>query len=133
MVQPKGIFHFLIVSGIAIMLAACNAAKAPQKPGKVRLAKIVVDSAQLENYKTLLKEEIEASIAKEAGVLTLYAVFEKERPTHLTILEIYATEEAYQAHLKTTHFLKYKNGTAHMVRELELVETDPLVPELKIK
>ena len=102
-------------------------------PQKVRLAKVVVDAAQLENYKALLKEEIEASIQKEPGVLTLYAVFEKERPTHLTILEIYASEEAYQLHLKTPHFLKYKNGTANMVKGLELVETDPLIPTLKIK
>ena len=102
-------------------------------PQKVRLAKVEVDADQLEKYKVLLKEEIEASIQKEPGVLTLYAVFEKERPTHLTILEIYANEEAYQLHLKTPHFLKYKNGTANMVKGLELVETDPLIPTLKIK
>jgi 4-carboxymuconolactone decarboxylase len=70
---------------------------------------------------------------KEPGVLTLYAVFEKERPNHLTILEMYADEAAYQAHIKTPHFLKYKQGTLAMVQELELLETDPLIPELKIK
>jgi quinol monooxygenase YgiN len=99
----------------------------------VRLARIVVDSAQLENYKAFLKEEIEASVKLEPGVLTLYAVFEKERPTHLTILEMYADSAAYRSHIKTPHFLKYKNGTQAMVKELQLIDTDPLIPALKIK
>ena len=100
---------------------------------KVRLSKLVIDSAQLSSYKVLLKEEIEASMNKEPGVLTLYAVFEKGQPTHLTILEIYASEEAYALHIKTSHFLKYKNGTLKMVKKLELIDTEPLIPGLKIK
>ncbi|RZK36375.1 MAG: antibiotic biosynthesis monooxygenase [Pedobacter sp.] len=102
-------------------------------PSKVRLSKLVIDSAQLSTYKELLKEEIEASMAKEPGVLTLYAVFEKDRPTHLTILEMYATDAAYASHIKTPHFLKYKNATLKMVKELQLIDTDPLIPGLKIK
>jgi len=35
----------------------------------------------------------------EPGVLTLYAIAEKERPNHIYILEIYADEVAYQSHL----------------------------------
>ena len=99
----------------------------------VRLAKLVIDSAQLESYNTLLKEEIEASVKKEPGVLTLYAVAEKNKPTHITILEIYASDEAYQKHIQTPHFLKYKNGTKDMVKSLELIETTPLIPSMKIK
>lgn len=99
----------------------------------VRLAKLVIDSAQLESYNTFLKEEIEASVKIEPGVLTLYAVAEKKRPTHITILEIYANEEAYKKHIQTPHFLKYKNGTKDMVKSLELIETIPLIPHMKIK
>lgn len=99
----------------------------------VRLAKLEIDSAHLENYKAYLKEEIEASIKIEPGVLTLYAVFEKENPTHLTILEIYADSTAYRAHIQTPHFLKYKNGTAQMVKSLQLIEAVPLIPGMKIK
>lgn len=99
----------------------------------VRLAKLVIDSAQLQRYNELLKEGVETSVRLEPGVLTLFAVAEKERPTHITILEIYANAEAYKQHLQTTHFLKYKNGTKDMVKSLELVETIPLVPGMKIK
>jgi quinol monooxygenase YgiN len=99
----------------------------------VRLAKLEIDSAQLDIYKVFLKEEIETSVKLEKGVLTLYAVFEKEKPTSVTILEIYADTSAYKSHIQTPHFLKYKNGTANMIKSLELIETIPLIPEMKIK
>jgi len=99
----------------------------------VRLAKLVIDSAQLESYNAFLKDEIEASVSLEPGVLTLYAVAEKDRPSHITILEIYADEEAYRKHIQTPHFIKYKNGTRDMIRSLELIDTTPLVPGMKIK
>jgi 4-carboxymuconolactone decarboxylase len=108
-------------------------AQAQNKGQIVRLAKLVIDPAQLEQYKALLKEGIETAVKVEPGVLTLYAVSEKNNPTHFTILEIYADSAAYKAHLQTPHFLKYKNGTKEMVTALELVETDALVPDMKIK
>lgn len=75
----------------------------------VRVAKIQIDSVQLENYKAALKEEIETSVHVEPGVLSLYAVYDKENPTHVLILEIYANTNAYKTHLETPHFKKYKN------------------------
>ena len=100
---------------------------------KVRLTKIVVDQARLNEYNSYLKEEIESSLRLGPGVLTLYATFEKERPNRITILEIYANEEAYQSHIKTPHFLKYKQGTLDMVQELELIDSTPLIEDMKIK
>ena len=100
---------------------------------KTRLAKLEIYPEHLIEYKVALEEQARAAVNQEPGVLTLYAVFEKEKPTHLTILEIYVNEEAYQKHIKTPHFLKYKNGTLKMVKSLELIEVDPLIPELKIK
>ena len=108
-------------------------ASAQEKGQMVRLAKLVIDSTQLENYRAFLKEEIETSVRVEPGVLTLYAVAEKNNPTHITILEIYADSTAYKAHLKTPHFIKYKNGTSTMVKSLQLVEAIPIVPGMKIK
>lgn len=99
----------------------------------VRLSKIVVDPNSLDAYNALLREEIEASMRLEPGVLTLYATAEKNAPERITILEIYADSAAYQSHLKTPHFLKYKRGTQEMVKQLELVDTTPLIPGLKIK
>ena len=111
----------------------CGQTSIQNKNQMVRLAKLVIDSTQLENYNALLKEEIEASVRLEPGVLTLYAVAEKNDPTRITILEIYADTVAYRSHLQTPHFIKYKNGTKDMVKSLELVEADPLIPGMKIK
>lgn len=105
---------------------------AQEKGRIVRLAKPVIDSAHLESYKVFLKEGIETALRVEPGVLTIYALSEKENPTNFTILETYATAEAYQSHIQTPHFLKYKTGTLHMVKSLELIETVPLLPKLKV-
>lgn len=100
---------------------------------KVRLSRITVDPERLAEYSTYLKEEIETSMRLEPGVLTLYAVADKEHPNEVTILEIYADEAAYKKHVATAHFQKYKQGTLDMVKNLELNDTTPLVPGLKIK
>ena len=99
----------------------------------VRISKIRVDAAQLDTYNARLTEGITASMNLEPGVLTLYAVAEKDDPTRITIMEIYADEAAYKSHIQTPHFRKYKEGTLEMVLELELLDVDPLLPGLKIK
>jgi 4-carboxymuconolactone decarboxylase len=100
---------------------------APPAERMVRLAKLEIHPEHLESYKAALKEEIEASIRLEPGVLALRAVSEKEDPTRITIMEIYASVDAYKAHIASPHFQKYKVGTEHMVKSLELVEVDPIL------
>ncbi len=121
-----------IILALLIMQFTSQNVSAQEKGQIVRLAKLVIDSVHLERYKEILKEGIETALRVEPGVLTIYALSEKENPTHFTILETYASTEAYQTHIQTPHFLKYKNGTLHMVKSLELIETVPLLPELKI-
>ena len=118
---------------VTMLIAVCSSNGFAQKKRQmVRLSKIVVDSAQLDNYRAALKEEVEASVRLEPGVLTLYAVSEKDNPTHFTILEIYADTAAYKAHIQTPHFLKYKTDTKAMVTSLELVDTVSLVPGMDV-
>lgn len=93
----------------------------------VRMAELEIEPASLAAYKTLLAEEIEASVRLEPGVLSLSAVALRDAPHRIRILEVYADQKAYEAHLKTPHFLKYKTGTAEMVRSLVLLETDPVM------
>ncbi|HEY4064182.1 MAG TPA: antibiotic biosynthesis monooxygenase [Puia sp.] len=97
----------------------------------MRLARIVVDSAQLENYRAALKEGMSTAVKGEPGVISLSAVYEKERPTHVTVFEIYTDENAYKAHIQTAHFLKYKTAVHGMVKSLELVDVSPIAMETK--
>ncbi len=99
----------------------------------IRLAKLEIHPQHLEAYKHALKEEIEASIRLEAGVLALRAVSEREKPNRITIMEIYASVDAYKAHIASPHFQKYKTGTEHMVKSLELAEVDPILLGEKAK
>jgi 4-carboxymuconolactone decarboxylase len=131
-INLPGKFMVKLAFGI-IALLLCETGYGQEKHQMVRLARLVIDPSRLDEYKAILKEEIEASVRIEPGVLTLYAVSEKERPNHFTILEIYADSAAYKAHLQTPHFIKYKTSTKDMVKSFELIETVPLIPGMKIK
>lgn len=98
---------------------------------KYRIAKLVIDSAWLTQYRTALAEHAAAAVRLEPGVLALNAVYDKDQPTHVTVFEVYASESAYQAHIKTPHFLKYKSTTLKMVKSLELVDVIPIALQAK--
>ena len=93
----------------------------------MRLAELEIDPAQLDRYLAFLREEIETSIRVEPGVLTLYAVRLKTDSTRVRLFEMYADSNAYDAHIASPHFQKYKVGTAAMVKSLTLHETDPIL------
>ena len=93
----------------------------------VRLALLEIDPAALADYLPMLREEIETSVAVEPGVIMLHAVQLTDEPHLVRLLEVYASREAYEAHIRTPHFLKYKAGTAAMVRSLQLLDVDPIV------
>lgn len=100
--------------------------------GIVRLSKIEVYPQYLDEYMKYATEVGEISLRTEPGVLTMYAVSEKENPCKITILEIYASKEAYDKHIASAHFQKYKQGTLHMVKSLELIDQTPLNPANRI-
>jgi 4-carboxymuconolactone decarboxylase len=116
----KKIPFFLLAMMISFSLSA------QKEDPYVRLAKIDVDPVQLERYLEFLKENMEASLKKEPGVLSMYAVAEKERPHQILIIETYASKAAYELHIQSAHFKKYKQGTLAMVRSLDLRDVVPL-------
>ena len=93
----------------------------------VRIAELEIVPAHLDAYRAFLSEEIAASIEHEPGVLMLHAVADKAAPHQIRILEVYASRAAYEAHIQTAHFLKYKQGTAEMVATLRLIDMDPIM------
>jgi quinol monooxygenase YgiN len=93
----------------------------------VRIAELEIVPSQLAAYKALLAEEITASIEREPGVLMLHAVSHKAEPHQVRLLEVYASQAAYEAHIQTPHFLRYKTATAAMVTALRLIDVDPIL------
>ena len=108
---------------------------ADKQEGKmlVRLAEIEVYPKYLSEYLAFAKEVDRKSIESESGVICLFPMQSAEDSTKISILEIYASQEAYQHHLKTDHFMKYKQGTLHMVKSLNLPTMQPLDPETMSK
>ena len=98
----------------------------------IRISEIEIDSNYLEQYIAILKEESAESVKLEPGVVCIYPMYQKENPTEVRILEIYASRAAYESHLKTPHFQKYKTTTLKMVKSLRLIDMEAIdAPTMK--
>ena len=112
----------IFFSILLLMTVSYQTASAQPEEPMVRLAEIEIDTAYLEEYQAILKEEAAASVELEPGVITIFPMYQKEDSAQIKILEIYANKAAYEQHLKTPHFQKYKTTTLKMVKSLKLVE-----------
>ena len=99
----------------------------------VRLSKVTVDPESLDTYLSFALECGKRSMAEEPGVIFMYSMSDKKQPNLITILEIYADQAAYEKHIQTAHFQKYKQGTLSMVQHLELLDQNALNPEMRMK
>lgn len=126
-------------TGVLVLLSAlagmaCSKMNQNEKGFKaddmmIRMAEIEIDSAYLDEYIAILKEEAAASVRLEPGVICIYPMFQKEKPTEIRLLEIYAGKEAYESHLQTPHFKHYKTATLHMVKSLQLIDMEAIDEE----
>jgi quinol monooxygenase YgiN len=94
----------------------------------VRMSEIQVDPARLDEYNAILKEESEASVRLEPGVISIFPMYQRENPTEVRILEIYASRAAYESHVKSPHFQTYKTTTLPMVKSLKLIDMEMIDP-----
>jgi quinol monooxygenase YgiN len=95
----------------------------------IRISEIEIDSAYLEEYISILKEESEASVRLESGVISIYPMYQKGNTTEIRILEIYRDKDAYESHLQTPHFKHYKTTTLKMVKSLKLIDMEAIDEE----
>ena len=122
------------VAGAAMLTGCVSCGVAPQQRNEadegnklvVRIAEIEVHPEWLDAYLAAAGAVGAESVAKEPGVVCIFPMQRKDNPCLIRIVEIYRSEEAYRAHLATPHFRKYKEGTPHMIKSLELVPMRPL-------
>lgn len=126
----KKIFFSAFLFGTFIL--ASLSIKAQNNNTIYRIAKIKVDAKQLDVYTSLLQEQMTTAIKLEPGVLSYTAIADKKDATSITILEVYTSNEAYQSHILTTHFRKYKDAVKDMVLALELIDTHLVCSAKKI-
>lgn len=97
-----------------------------QEKMKIRMAEIEVFPEFLDEYLEKSKSVGAISVAKEKGVICIFPLQMTENPTQIRVVEIYTDENAYQKHIKTPHFLEYKNATLKMIKSLKLLEMNAL-------
>ena len=126
-------FRRILLSLITIFLITMTGIQlnAQNSNRMYRIAKIKVDSNKLIEYQHALQEQMNTAIEIEPGVLSYTAVADKKDATMITILEVYSNIEAYQSHILTPHFRKYKDTVKDMVLSLELIDTDLVVSAKK--
>ena len=115
----------LLVISIILLVNSCDNMKPKAFNSNemiIRISEIGIDSIYLNEYIRILKDESESSVRLEPGVISIYPMFQKENPTEIRILEIYANKEAYESHLQTPHFKIYKTSTLKMVKSLKLID-----------
>jgi len=96
----------------------------------VRIAEIEVYPEYLSEYLDFATEVDRLSVEREPGVICLFPMQDPADTCQIRILEIYANDTVYQAHLKTDHFQKYKQGTLKMVKSLKLNTMQPMDKEM---
>lgn len=102
---------------------------ADMKNMMIRISEIEIDTNFLEEYNAILQEESRASVMLEPGVISIFPMYQSDHPAQLRILEVYANKEAYESHLKTPHFQKYKTTTLKMVKSLKLIDMEAIDEE----
>ena len=94
-----------------------------------RISEIEVYPEYLKEYLAFAHNVGATSVKEEPGVICIYPMQQLRNDCQIRILEIYASQEAYQQHIKTEHFQTYKQGTLHMVKSLDLVDMRQMAPE----
>jgi quinol monooxygenase YgiN len=92
----------------------------------VRIAELEIDPAQVDAFVIATREVGRASVSSEEGCLVLYAVAEKDNPGRVRVFEIYRDPAAYQTHLQTAHFRKFRATTDGMVKARKLIDATPI-------
>jgi uncharacterized protein (DUF1330 family)/quinol monooxygenase YgiN len=117
----------LLLSASLSTLSVAAPALAQEPPGRfIRLAELEIDPSQLDQFNAAIKEGIEAAVRLEPGVLALHAVAETDTPTRVRVFEMYTDANAYQMHLETPHFRKFRDTTDRMVTSRKLLDAQPI-------
>lgn len=92
----------------------------------VRVAELQIDPTQFEAFAAATREVGQASVTAEEGCIALYAVADKDNPAFVRVFEVYRDAAAYQAHLQTPHFKKFRDSTHAMVTSRKLMDATPV-------
>ena len=73
------------------------------------------DPSTEEEFMPLMRENARATLHDEPGCRQFDICTDPERPGEVFLYETYDDAAAFQAHLKTPHFLKFDSAVQHLV------------------
>ncbi len=98
----KKIFLILLVLMPLFSMAQANVKQ--DSTMIVRISEIEVYPEYLEEYLEFAHNVGATSVREEPGVICIYPMQQLRNDCQIRILEIYASQEAYQSHIKSAHF-----------------------------
>ena len=118
---------FIRFAALAILTLCLTAEQVRAgEPASIRMAHLQIKQDQLPAFTASVKEEMEAALRVEPGVIAIYAAADTNNPAQMVFFEMYADENAYQIHRDTPHFQKYFRTTKDMLTGRVLLELVPV-------
>jgi len=72
------------------------------------------------DFLPLILENAAASLAQEQDCVQFDVCRDSENPDEIFLYEVYQSADAFQQHLKSDHYLKFGEQTAHMVANKQI-------------
>jgi len=89
----------------------------------IRWAELDIYPAQLDGFKAAAIALKDAVLRTEPSVAAYHAVSEADNPGRVHVFEMYDDADAYQAHVRQTHFQDFRTTTERMVTSRRLFDT----------
>lgn len=79
--------------------------------------KFILNPGRASDFLPLMLGNARASVVSEPGCRQFDICSDPDRPDEIFLYELYDSPEAFQAHLKTPHFLSFEAAVGTMVAE----------------
>ena len=90
-----------------------------------RLFRLERDLAQRERFDKVGERNLLTSVREEAGTLAMYATHVPDAPETCYVFEVYAGEDAYQAHASSPQFKAYVEMAGEVLNGREVISVKP--------
>ena len=127
-----------LVLAVCLVLKAHVAEAKPLTPpeGKLPLVHWAVLQAKpgtMGEMMSMAARNVAPLAAKESGTYALYGSLDKQNPNIMRLLEIYEDEAAYEVHVGSDGFRKYREERKAILEKLVILPVDPIVLEQKVE
>ena len=116
---------FALLAMVMTMGVSHSAMAAETGQPIMRIFEFVIAPDQIAAFMEAGRQNLEASVRDEPGVISMYCVTDKTDPTKLYVVEVYRDQAAYEAHIKTPHFTRFVSEIQGKVVSRRVIETNP--------